>query len=180
MYGDVQAMVMAPASVQPDEQICSMPSLAAIRLTVYSRAAVHGCHMPMAAGLGMLGSLTCVRLLSTVSKTGAIMEKSVPGELSSWLDLRRRARSQHVQRMQKGERRKALSTNADTFGLSMGRSPFPEAGSAMQIHRVESAPVVANLSGLAGRGVPASSPILSRSMAVHCCIMRVTPFACST
>ena len=28
-----------------------------------------------------------MRLLSTVSKTGAIMEKSVPGELSSWLDL---------------------------------------------------------------------------------------------
>ena len=139
VYGDVQAMVMAPASVQPDKQICSMPSLAAIRLTVYiCRVALHGHHMHMAAGLGMLGYLTCVRLLSTVSKTGAIMEKSVPGELSSWLDLRRRARSQHVRRMQKGERRKALSTNADTFGLSMGRSPFPEAGSAMQIHRVES------------------------------------------
>ena len=30
------------------------------------------------------------------------------------------------------------------------------------------------------RGVQASSPILSRSMAVHCCIMRVTPLACST
>ena len=30
-----------------------------------------------------------MRLLSTVSKTGAIMEKSVPGEFSSWLDLRR-------------------------------------------------------------------------------------------
>ena len=52
------------------------------------RVAPHGDHMHMAAGLGMLGSLTCVRLLSTVSKTGAIMEKSVPGELSSWLDLR--------------------------------------------------------------------------------------------
>ena len=49
----------------------------------------------------MVGSLTCVRLLSTVSKTGAIMEKSVPGELSSWLDLRRFARSQHVQGTQK-------------------------------------------------------------------------------
>ena len=30
------------------------------------------------------------------------------------------------------------------------------------------------------RGVQASSPMRSRSMAVHCCIMRVTPLACST
>ena len=81
-------------------------------------------HMHMAAGLGMLGSPTCVRLLSTVSKTGAIMEKSVPGELSSWLDLRRRTCSQNVQCMQKGERRTASSTNADTFGLH-GMIPFP-------------------------------------------------------
>ena len=64
------------------------------------RIALYGPHMHMAAGLGMLGSLTCVRLLRTVSKTGAIIEKSVPGELSSWLDLRRLARchcARHVE-----------------------------------------------------------------------------------
>ena len=73
--------------------------------------------MHIAAGLGMLGLLTCVRLLRTVSNTGAIMEKSVPGELSSWLDLRRLACCQHRQGMQKAEGRKALSTKVDPFRL---------------------------------------------------------------
>ena len=42
--------------------------------------------MPSAA-VSAHRALTCVRLLSTVSKMGAPIEMSVPGELASWLDL---------------------------------------------------------------------------------------------
>ena len=174
-------MEVAPTSVQPLEWVGCMPpsSCNPIRCVSAEYLYCSGLCTQLRAW-GMLGSLTCVRLLSTVSKTGAIMEKSAPGELISWLDLRRAARSQHVQGMQKAEGRKALSFKADPFGHHVKIPISGRQGALGEFLRRSPRLAVANLSGLAGRGVPASSPILSRSMAVHCCIMRVTPLACST
>ena len=168
--------------MQPEERVGSVPLpwLQSGRVCICT-AALSDCHIDMAAGLGHAGvSNLCEAAEHCLKDWGdhgevrpwraQLLARSTPACTHSTCAM-------HAQ----GSRKEGpCPPEADPYGhpermLSSGRQRAPG-----DFVRQSPWSGVLNLSEVAGRGVPASSPILSRSMAVHCCIMRVTPFACST